>query len=132
MIKAILVDAGGTLFFVDGHNDSLLDFIRTHQKEYVFCIISDTELDLEETLRFFKIRDLFQLVLTSGITGLSKEKPEIYQLALEKLGVRPEEVLFIDDREEFIRVASSLGIQTIRYTTSEALFANIEEGLAKK
>ncbi|MEK7498828.1 MAG: HAD family hydrolase, partial [Patescibacteria group bacterium] len=75
MIKAIFVDCGGTLFFVNGNNEPLLDFIRRHQNKYRFCIISDTTLDLEPSLHFFKIRDLFELVLTSGTTGFSKDKP---------------------------------------------------------
>ena len=126
MIKAIFVDCGGTLFFVNGNNEPLLDFIRRHQNKYRFCIISDTTLDLEPSLHFFKIRDLFELVLTSGTTGFSKDKPEIYQLALNILKIKSEDVFFIDDHEEFLSVAKTLGIQTILYTTPETLARDLK------
>jgi hypothetical protein len=39
----------------------------------------------------------FDLYVNSAEVGLAKPDPAIYQLTLDRLGVRPEEAIFIDD-----------------------------------
>jgi putative hydrolase of the HAD superfamily len=52
---------------------------------------------------------------------LAKPDPEIYRKTAEALNAAPEEILFIDDREENIAAAAALGFQTLHYTGQEAL-----------
>ncbi|MFC4592580.1 HAD family hydrolase [Sphingobium tyrosinilyticum] len=53
----------------------------------------------------------FRDILVSGAEKLVKPDPAIYRLALDRFGLRPEETLFIDDREENIAAAQALGIR---------------------
>lgn len=119
MIKAIIIDAGGVLYLNHqgkGYlNEPLLEFIRTYQGHYRFGIISTTEYDLKAILEKDSISNLFNVILTSGETGLSKAKPLIYQQALILLGTTPEEAVFIDNDEIYIKTADSVGIRTILY-----------------
>ncbi len=49
--------------------------------------------------------------------GVCKPAPEIYRDCLDKLGVTPPEVLFLDDRESNVRAAENLGLHAILFTT---------------
>ena len=54
---------------------------------------------------------------------MAKPDPAIYLKTAEDLGVSPEDILFIDDREDNIQAAAALGFQTILYT-NHAAFQN--------
>jgi putative hydrolase of the HAD superfamily len=49
--------------------------------------------------------------------GLAKPGQEIFLNCLEGVGAAPQEALFLDDREENIATARSLGIHAIHFTT---------------
>ena len=46
-----------------------------------------------------------------------KPQPEIYQFALETIGVAPEETVFIDDFIENVEGAQTVGIHGILFTS---------------
>ena len=53
----------------------------------------------------------------SHALSLAKPDPEIYRKTAELLHTPPDRILFIDDREENVQAARSLGMQAVRYTT---------------
>lgn len=59
--------------------------------------------------------------------GIVKPDPAIYKLTCEALGVRPEETLFLDDKQENIAGAEQVGLQALRFTTIEQLRAGLAE-----
>lgn len=56
----------------------------------------------------------------SHAVKLAKPEAAIYRLAAEGLKAAPEDVLFIDDREDNIAGAEAVGMVTVRYTTHDA------------
>ncbi|KAI8814102.1 epoxide hydrolase [Cladochytrium replicatum] len=56
----------------------------------------------------------FDEFVESRLVGLRKPDPRIYLLACERLGVKPEQVIFLDDIGENLRAAKSLGMTTVR------------------
>jgi len=58
--------------------------------------------------------------------GVCKPAPEIYQDCLDKLGVKPSEVLFLDDRETNVRAAETLGLHAILFTRPSSALQEIE------
>lgn len=69
----------------------------------------------------FGLRQYIHVAFSSCYVGLRKPAPPIYQRALDILGVPPQRVLFIDDRQENIAGAESVGIKAIRFTGATAL-----------
>jgi len=67
---------------------------------------------------------LFDVLVISGETGLRKPEPEIYLLAAERLGVRPEECVFVDDLAPNVRGAVAVGMVGVHHT---ALTSTVEE-----
>ena len=63
----------------------------------------------------------FDVLVWSYQLGMIKPDPAIYHYLLGKLGTRPEETLFIDDRRANVEAAQALGIRAIEFTTVEKL-----------
>lgn len=55
----------------------------------------------------------FDLVLAGDVVKNKKPDPEIYILALEKLGLKPEEVFVVEDSKNGVRASKAAGIKTI-------------------
>lgn len=67
----------------------------------------------------------FDVLVWSYQLRMAKPDPAIYRYTLEKLGVHPEETLFIDDRKENVEAALALGIKAINFTTVGQLRAEL-------
>ena len=128
-IKAILIDAGGVLYLNNQGagflNTELVEFIRAYQKRYRFGIISTTNYDLDAILKKDGIRELFNIVLTSGATNFDKTEVGIYKYAISLLGVEPEEAVFIDNENIYTETANSIGIKTILYSEFKTCYIQL-------
>jgi len=69
----------------------------------------------------FGIREQLDVAFSSCYVGLRKPGTAIYRRALDILGVRPERVLFIDDRAENTAGAEAVGIKAIRFANDGQL-----------
>src|ERR1035437_6908041 len=67
----------------------------------------------------------FDVLVWSYRLGIAKPDPAIYRYMQEKLGTRPEETLFIDDKLENIEASRALGMQAIQFSTVERLRADL-------
>ena len=63
----------------------------------------------------------FDVLIWSFEHKMAKPDPAIYQLTLDKLGVRPAEALFIDDKLANIDAARALGLIAIQFSTIKKL-----------
>jgi putative hydrolase of the HAD superfamily len=71
----------------------------------------------EEGVRAHGGYEGFDFLIRSCKVGFAKPDVEIYELAMSYLpGLKPEEVVFIDDREQCLAPARELGIHTILAT----------------
>jgi putative hydrolase of the HAD superfamily len=59
---------------------------------------------------------VFDHVIESSLEGVRKPDPAAYQLALERLGVAAEQVVFLDDLGINLKPARALGMTTIKVT----------------
>lgn len=73
------------------------------------------------------LEELFDAVVISGEVGLHKPQPEIYLLGAERLGVEPEECVFVDDLRENVAGAEAVGMTAILHRDPAATVARIEE-----
>jgi len=60
-------------------------------------LISNFERWLEELLVELDVGHLFDVALISGVAGVEKPDPRIYELALDKAGVAPDEAVHVGD-----------------------------------
>ncbi len=74
-----------------------------------------------------EIRSLFDEVVISAEVGLHKPQPEIYLLAAERLGVRPEDCVFVDDLRENCAGAETVGMTAVLHRDSAETISRVEE-----
>ncbi len=67
--------------------------------------------------------DLFDVVVDSSEVGLRKPDPAIFHLVCSRLGVTPDQAVFLDDSPGHVRAAEALGLHGV-------VFANPVDGLA--
>jgi putative hydrolase of the HAD superfamily len=72
------------------------------------------------------IYDGFFPCIVSNRVHYAKPGKEIYQLYLSQAKVKPEECVFIDDKEEFTRVAKELGFNVILFKDPESLIKELK------
>ncbi|HVU72192.1 MAG TPA: HAD family phosphatase [Mycobacteriales bacterium] len=70
--------------------------------------------------------ELFDETVISGEVGMRKPEPEIYRLVAERLGVTPEECVFVDDIATNIRGAVAVGMVGVHHTDVDATLAELE------
>jgi HAD superfamily hydrolase (TIGR01509 family) len=58
---------------------------------------------------------MFDVLIFSCWEGIKKPEKKIYELALERLGTRPAEAVFIDDKPRCIKGARKAGLKTILF-----------------
>jgi putative hydrolase of the HAD superfamily len=111
-------------------NKPLLDYIRDELKpHYRIGFLSNAGANwLDDIFEPWQV-DLFDEVLLSYQIGAVKPEPIMYETILARLGVLPEEALFIDDQPRYVEGARELGIKAIQYKTYHQTKHAIEEML---
>ena len=72
------------------------------------------------------IEELFDETVISGEVGLHKPQPEIYRLGAERIGVRPEECVFVDDLRENCEGAEAVGMTAILHRGADSTLPELE------
>ena len=81
---------------------------------------------LENIKREFRWIDDFDVLVWSYQLHMAKPDPAIYRHALQQLGTRPEETLFIDDKRVNIEAAQALDMKALEFTTVDRLRQDLE------
>ena len=63
----------------------------------------------------FPVDDLCEDIVDSSHVGMRKPEPGIYLLACERLGITPDEAVFVDDNAENIAAARALGMEAVHF-----------------
>ncbi|HON19112.1 MAG TPA: HAD family phosphatase [Salinivirgaceae bacterium] len=118
-------------------NLEALNLIRELKSNYALYLLSNTNrIHFEECNRrlqqqyFETFETLFNGLFLSYKIGYRKPSERIFQHMLSRLGMSPQQILFIDDLEENIRSAESLGINVIHLTDNRKIASLVREKLA--
>jgi putative hydrolase of the HAD superfamily len=79
----------------------------------------------ESVERTFAWIHRFDVLIWSYQERMAKPNPAIYHLLLDRLGCKPEEVLFLDDKLVNIEAARSLGMNALLFSTVKQLKADL-------
>jgi putative hydrolase of the HAD superfamily len=69
---------------------------------------------------------MFDDIVISGEVGLRKPEPEIFHLAADRIGLLPEECVFIDDLELNVDGARAVGMTAIHHTSYDGTRRELE------
>jgi putative hydrolase of the HAD superfamily len=113
----------------DTVEERLLEWVQTLQTNgYKTALLANSHPRFVAHLR--KNRPwlrLFDVCVFSSEVHLIKPDPAIFRYTLEKLGVEPSGVLFIDDRFSNVSVARTLGIESIKFSSLVQLNRELKE-----
>ena len=100
-------------------DQELVDYIRALRPDYKTSLISNAWDDLRQVLEYtWKISDVFDEIIISAEVGVAKPDPRIYQIALERLAVAPQQAVFVDDFPANIAGARAVGMHAIHFKNS--------------
>lgn len=72
------------------------------------------------------LAELFDGIVISGEEGMRKPTPAIYELGAERIGLRPEQCVFVDDLPFNLEPARELGMATVHHTSAEDTIPELE------
>ena len=89
---------------------------KTLKSRYGLALLSNDISEWSKFLQaFYNIEPLLDAAFISGDLGVRKPNPQIYRMALDGLGAKPSECVFIDDMPERVDAACELGISSILF-----------------
>lgn len=74
-----------------------------------------------EAREHFGILQMIDRYVVSGAEGLVKPDPRLFQVLLDRYGLKAEECIFVDDNPDNVEAACRLGMQGIVFTGADAL-----------
>ncbi len=108
-------------------NSVLLTYIKDLKQNYKIGLLSNIGTNwIRDAFLTESEQDVFDDMVFSFETGTTKPDPEIYKLACQRLGVEPEEAVFIDDIESYCTAAQAVGMQAIHYRDFQQLKHDLE------
>jgi len=93
-----------------------MELIEEIKNNFRLGILSNTQADiLHEWLDLYLPDESFEVVIDSSIEKVRKPDKEIYELAYQRLKLKPEECLFVDDLVENIEAAKKVGMEGVHF-----------------
>jgi HAD superfamily hydrolase (TIGR01509 family) len=110
---------------------ALVDYIRSLRKRYTTALLSNAwDGTRKNALSVYDFSDAFDLLIFSAEVGLRKPGREIFDLILHRLGVQPEEAVFVDDFPHNIAGAQAVGLHTVPFKSHAQAIQDLERVLA--
>jgi len=112
---------------VDPRTLALVDRVR--QRHRVAILSNATDVLVTALRDRYAIADRFHAIISSADVGVAKPDRRIYEIALERLDVAADEVVFVDDRPENVAAAANLGMHVIWFVSSDLLARQMQRYL---
>ncbi|WP_456432191.1 HAD-IA family hydrolase [Thermosulfuriphilus sp.] len=104
----------------------VLDYLRA--RSISLAIVSNWDRRLQDLINHWGLKDYFSLVITACEARVAKPDPRILKLACRRLGIHPQEALFIgDDPEEDLKAAQGVGMKAVLYLKDQDLLKAIKK-----
>jgi epoxide hydrolase-like predicted phosphatase len=110
---------------------TLVQYLKSLRPNYRTGILSNAWSNARRLFEeSFHLSEAVDEIIISAEVGLAKPDVRIYQLAAYKLGVQPEEAVFVDDMPANVVGANQAGMRGIRYTGTPALLETLSHLLS--
>jgi len=113
--KQILDDENNDVHFFDGVAPTLASL---KQQGYLLGIITDTANPIHVKLGWFEkggFGNVWDTIISSNEIGVRKPHPDIYQAALQQLGLTPKQAIFVGHKTSELAGARAIGMQTVAF-----------------
>lgn len=94
--------------------DNARPILEELAKRYPLVLVSNFYGNIESVLTDFGLNHLFGSIVESAVVGIRKPDPAIFQLGVDKLGFKADEIVVVGDSyDKDIVPATTIGCQTI-------------------
>lgn len=108
-------------------NTELIDWFAGCRPRFRTGIVSNSFVGARERERErYGFEDLTDTIVYSHECGVGKPDPAIYLEACRRLGVRPEEAVFVDDVEVSVEGARAVGMRAVHHRDNAGTIAELE------
>ena len=108
-------------------NEPLIDYYRSlRDRGLRMAICTNNVREWQPRWRTPQIDTLFELVVDSGFEGTRKPEPAIYALVLERLALRADACVFVDDLEINVAGAREAGMHGVHFRDTAQAVAEID------
>ena len=109
-------------------NTELIEFARRLRPRYRTGILSNSFVGAREREQAaYGFEDVVDEIVYSHEAGMSKPDPRIYALVCARLGVHPQEAVFLDDTDRCVGGARDAGLHAIQYQDNAQAIEEIEK-----
>ncbi len=124
-VDALMIDAWQE--YVGTLNQEIAAYFASLRPRYRTAILSNSFVGAREREdELYMFADMCDMVIYSHEEGVMKPERRIYEILVERLGVAPHEIVFLDDREENIAAARDFGIQAVVFHDTDQAIADVE------
>ncbi len=110
---------------------AVLSYTTELRKNYKVAMLSNvSSAGLEAHMDVSVLQKYFDPIIESAKIGFAKPEARAYEIAAEMIGVRLDECVLIDDRENYCEGAAHVGMKTIVYTDLQSLKSELAALLA--
>lgn len=106
---------------------TLVEYIRSLRGKYKTGLISNAWSDLRDFILREKFADAFDEMIISAEVKAMKPDPKIFQIALERFGVKPKEAVFVDDFYANIEGCEKVGMKGIHFKDAESTLEQLKK-----
>jgi len=109
-------------------NKKVVEIIKElKEKGYKLGILSNHTIDGGNKIRSSEVFDFFDTILVSAEIGFMKPQVEAFNLLIEKLGIKPGELIFVDDTEKSLSTSKEIGYTPLLYTSPRNLTLELKK-----
>ena len=131
--RHFILDINGVLILTDrwGNvrtNTELINYLLLKKDTYSFTLLTSNPPEIEHHMEaVYKVPKFYDNFISSATFNLLKSDPRLYEEVMAKLMCPPEACVFVDDTQENVEAAASLGITGILYTNFEEFKTDLEK-----
>jgi len=136
LIQNNTINAFNKYIKIDSEAIPLLKTLK-NKKSLALITNFDHPPHIYKILSKYELTKFFDYITISGEIGINKPDPRIFHITLKKIGIKPDQVVFIGDSKEDIQGATNAGIKPIliqRQKSKKILAGNdyLSKNLPKK
>jgi epoxide hydrolase-like predicted phosphatase len=114
-------------WYVGELNTGMAAYFQGLRPRYRTAILSNAaEGGRREEERRYGFASMADVLVYSYEVGIEKPDRRIYEIACERLGVHPSEVVFLDGLEANVAAARQLGMRTVLFQSTAQAIAGVE------
>ena len=113
----------------DRFNPEVVAAVRALRGRYKVALLSNASPGQDDHIRKrlgIDVHTEFDVYVNSAHVGLRKPDPAIFHLTLARLGIAPQQAIFLDDLLRNVDAARALGIPTVQFVDPATSLAELE------